>query len=154
MIRSRISRSVLIFLLMVSASWAIAADKQHSFASFQTTEKPRQGPNEKLNANIDRLMTLTGRVSPFKLSTNSTPEQTQKVIGSVEDIIRRLDFIRQDIGAKKLKLSEEAVDQLNGFAQLLVSILGSLDRTDPTLNAAQQKRIEAIETDLDFKMSR
>jgi hypothetical protein len=132
----------------------VAAEKHHSFASFQTTEKSHQSPNEKLNANVDRLITLTERVSRLKLSTNSTPEQTQKVIDSVEDIIRRLDFIRQDIGAKKLKLSEEAVDQLNGFAQVLVSILSSLDHTDPTLNAVQQKRIEAIETDLDFRMSR
>ena len=146
MTRSRLSKSVLIFLLVTSASRGTVAAGRSLMV--------QQSPNEKLNASIDRLMKLTELVSRLKLTTNGTPEQTEKVITSVEDIIRALDYIRQDIASKKLNLSDEAVAQLNGFAQVLVSILAGLDQADPRLSAANQKSIESIKSDLELKMKR
>ena len=146
MTRSRLSKCVLIFLLVTSASRGIVAAGRSLMV--------QQRPNQNLDANIDRLITLTEPVSRLKLAATSTPEQTEKVITSVEDIIRALDYVRQDIAAKKLNLGDEAVAQLNGFAKALVSILTGLDQADPRLSTANQKIIESIKSDLELKMKR
>lgn len=151
---SQPSKSVLSLLLVTSVTCGIAVAGSQPFISFRRSVRLQQSPSEKLNASVDRLTRLTDPVSRLRLAGDATPEQTERVVASIENIIRMLDFIRRDIGAKKLVLGDEAVGQLAGFAALMVSILTDLNQSDPRLTAAQQKTIEAVEADLNLRMSR
>jgi hypothetical protein len=154
MIRLHLSGSLLILVLFASEAPLSVASVEASLAGVLPCRMPQKSPAEQLNENVERLITLSELVSRLELENQSTPEQTENVIASIEDVIRTLDFIRRDIGAKRLILSDEAVAQLNGFAQLLVSILSQLDKANPKLSPAHQKTVHAIATDVAFRMSR
>lgn len=148
------SNTIAPIFLQVILAIPVASEGRMANVNVRPSLLMNQNLIERLNANVDALMKFSEIVSRLKLADSDDPEQREKIITSAQNILRYLDFIRQELGSKKLILSDEVLSQLNANAETAISILSKLDQVNPRLDKKGQERIQAIERGLNLKMSR
>ena len=142
---------VLLAAVLLSADTRLAGQPRLNSAANQPTVPDLR---ERLAVNVAALSKFPQVVSNLELVDSADPRAREEVVGSIENIIRSLDFMRRDVSARKVTLSDEILSQLNGDAELLISTLDGLERSRPRLDASGRKRIANIDSDVTLKMSR